>query len=98
MLKSAGYLSGRMQVPVPATTSDTDPCHLEEVLQLRRDYSGRLLPIISMMQATDALERNQTRGLIRLVRNRSHRRCVFLKRVVDSVRVIVRDVIPDQTS
>ena len=29
MLKSAGYLSGRMQVPVPAAASDTDPCQLE---------------------------------------------------------------------
>jgi len=29
VLKTVGYLSGRMQVPVPATTSDADPCHLE---------------------------------------------------------------------
>ena len=29
VLKSAGYLSARMQVLVPATTSDTDLCHLE---------------------------------------------------------------------
>jgi hypothetical protein len=33
--------------------------------------------------------------LVRLGRNRSHHRCVFLERVVDSVCVIIRDVIPD---
>ena len=36
--------------------------------------------------------------MIRLGRNKSHRRGVFLKRVVDSVSVIIRDVISDQTA
>jgi hypothetical protein len=38
------------------------------------------------------------RGLVRLGRNRPLRRCVFLKRVMDSVRVIIRNVIPDHTA
>jgi hypothetical protein len=36
--------------------------------------------------------------LVRFGRNRSQRRRVFLKRVVDSVREIIRDVIPHQTA
>jgi hypothetical protein len=98
VLRSAGYLLGRMQVWVPAAASDIDPCELERSCLIEGTSSGSLLPIISMMQATDAREGNQTRGLIRLGRNRSHRRCVFLQRVVDSVSVIIRDVIPDQTA
>ena len=35
--------------------------------------------------------------MVRLAGNRAQRRGVFFKRVVDSVRVIIRDVIPDQT-
>src|SRR4249919_1300955 len=38
------------------------------------------------------------RRSVRPGRDRSHRRCVFLERIVDSVYVIIRDVIPDQTA
>jgi hypothetical protein len=38
------------------------------------------------------------RRLVRLARNRPLRRCVFLKRVADSVRVIIGNVIPDHTA
>jgi hypothetical protein len=44
------------------------------------------------------LSETQTRRLVRLGRDRSHRRCVFLERIVDSVCVIIREVIPDQTA
>lgn len=69
---------------MPAATLDTDPCHLERFCSYEGIYSGRLLPIISMMQATDQ-ETGRIAG-------------VFLQRVVDSVRVIIRDVTPDQTA
>jgi hypothetical protein len=60
--------------------------------------SGSLLPVVSMMQAADARQRDQTRRLARLGGNRPHCRCVFLKRVMDPVRVIIGDVIADQTT
>jgi len=56
VLKSAGYLSRRMQVRVPAAASDIDPCELERSCIIEGTSSGSLLPIISMMQATDAPE------------------------------------------
>jgi hypothetical protein len=43
-----------------------------------------------MMHASDALVENQPRTSIRPGRYRSHYRRVFLKRVVDSVCVIIR--------
>ena len=51
-----------------------------------------------MMQATEARERHQTCRQARLGRNRPHRWRIFFKGVVGSVRVIIRDVIPDQTA
>ena len=63
-----------------------------------KNSSGSILPVVSMMQATDTPVGNQTRRLVGLGRNRSHQRCVFLERVVDSVCVIIRDIIPDQTA
>ena len=51
-----------------------------------------------MMQANDAREKHQTCRLARLGRSRPHRQCAFFKRVVDLVRVIIRDVILDQTA
>ena len=41
---------------------------------------------------------NQTRRLARLTGNRSHCRCVFLKRVMDPIHAIIEDVIADQTT
>src|SRR4030095_8265057 len=43
-----------------------------------------------MMQAADARQRDQTRRLARLGGNRPHCRCVFLKRVMDPVRILPR--------
>ena len=51
-----------------------------------------------MMQAADARQRDQTRRLARLGGNRPYCRCVFLKRVMDPVRMIIGDVIADQTT
>jgi hypothetical protein len=45
-----------MQVRAPAASSDIDPCELERSCIIEETSSGSLLPIISMMQATDALE------------------------------------------
>jgi hypothetical protein len=98
MLKSTGQSSERRQLRASAAASDTDPYKLEKLRLNEENSSGSLLPIVSMMQAAAAREGNQTRGLMRLGRNRSPRRCVFLQRVVDSVRVIIRDVILDQTA
>ena len=47
---------------------------------------------------TEVREWNQLRRLVRLDRNRSLRWCVFLKRVMDPVRVIIGNVIPDHTA
>ena len=49
--------------------------------------SGSLLPVVSMMQTVDARQRDQTHRLARLEGNRPHCRCVFLKRVMDPVRI-----------
>src|SRR5262245_58395681 len=51
-----------------------------------------------MMQAADARQRDETRRLARLGGNRPHCRCVFLKRVMDPVRMIIEDVSADQTT
>ncbi len=51
-----------------------------------------------MMETADTRDCDQVRKLPRLARNRAHRRCVFLKRIVDSIHVIVRDVFSDQTA
>ena len=59
------HLSGRMQVRVPAAASGTCPSELEQPCIFEGMSSGSLLPIVSMMQATDAWEGNQMRGLAR---------------------------------
>jgi hypothetical protein len=56
VLKSPGHLSGRKQVWVSAAASDTDPYRLERFCINEETSSGRLLPVVSMMQATDAWE------------------------------------------
>jgi hypothetical protein len=56
VLKSPGHLSGRKQVWVSAAASDTDPCQLERFCINEETSSGSLLPVVSMMQATDAWE------------------------------------------
>ena len=89
-MKEAGSLS--------ISASDTDPRELEWFSINEDISSGSLLPVVSMMQATDARERNQTRRLAWLGSNRAHRWRVFFKRVVDSIRVIIGDVLPDQTT
>jgi hypothetical protein len=75
--------------------ADSDPfqpkmiCTKKEASSGRKEASsGSLLPVVSMMQAADARQRDQTRRLARLGGNRPHCRCVFLKRVMDPVRVI----------
>jgi len=44
------------------------------------------------MQSADTRERNEMRRLARIGRNGSHRGCVFFKRVVGSVRVIIINI------
>ena len=56
VLKNPGYLSGRKQVWVSAAVSDTDPCQLERFCINEETSSDSLLPVVSMMQATDAWE------------------------------------------
>ena len=82
----------------PAAVSDIDPCELERSCIIEATSPGSLVPIPSMTQATYALERNQRRGLIRLGGDRSDRKCVLLKRVVDSPNMIMSDVTADQTT
>jgi hypothetical protein len=56
VLKSPGHLPGRKQVRVSAAASDTDPRELESFCINEETSSGSLLPVVSMMQATDARE------------------------------------------
>jgi hypothetical protein len=56
VLKSAGYLSGRKQLWVSAAPSDIDPYQLERSGIIEGTSLGSLLPIVPMMQATEALE------------------------------------------
>ena len=64
-----------------AAESDSNPYQLERFCIHEETSSGSLLPVVSMMQATDTRERHQTCRLARLGRNRPHRWRVFFKRV-----------------
>jgi hypothetical protein len=56
VLKSPGHLSGREQARVSAAASDTDPRELDSFCINEETPSGSLLPVVSIMQATDAWE------------------------------------------
>src|SRR5262245_53938704 len=80
-----------------SAAADTDPFQPKMICIKKEASSGSLLPVVSMIQAADARQRDQTGGWARLGGNRSHCRCVFLKRVMDPVRMIIGDVIADTT-
>jgi len=91
-------LSGRKQDWVSGAASETDPCETRQARRERRDLFRQL----SANRIDDAnhrgAEMKPTRELARLARNPSTRRCVFLKKVMDSIRLIIGDVIPEQMS
>jgi hypothetical protein len=56
VLKSTGQFSGRKQLRVSAAASDTNPYELDRLRINDETSSGSWLPIVSMMQASDARE------------------------------------------
>jgi hypothetical protein len=98
LVTNAGYTSGWKRLRESAAAADTHPFQPKMICTKKETSSGSPLPVVSMMQAAGARERDQTRRLARLGGNRAHCRCVFLKRIVGSIRVIIGDVIADQTT
>jgi hypothetical protein len=56
LAKNAGNPSVLKQVRESIAAADTDPCQCETIWMKKEPSSGSLLPIVSMIQATDARE------------------------------------------
>jgi hypothetical protein len=60
LVKNPGHTSGWKQVRKCSAAANTDPCQ-PQIIRIRKGISsGSLLPIVSMMQAADARERDHT--------------------------------------
>jgi len=97
VLKSSGYLPGRKQVRYPRRHQALIRAQLE-----RFWISEELFRQHPASRIDDATRRYAaTRPNVQIARlggNRPYCRCVFLKRVMDPVRMIIGDVIADQTT